>query len=95
LVDTGRAYYVFHQHPFLDAPDADPASHRSALASECAAEQNNFWNYKNMIFANYTGVAGEFSADRLEAFADFVNLDMNQYKTCVSEAVTSRSWMKG
>ena len=86
LVDTGRVYYIFHQHPFLDAPDADPGSHRAALASECAAEQNNFWNYKNIIFANYTGVDGEFSEARLEAFADSIKLNMDQFKTCLTEA---------
>jgi protein-disulfide isomerase len=86
LVDTGRVYYVFHQHPFLDAPSADQGSHRAALASECAAEQNNFWNYKSMIFANYTGVDGEFSEARLEAFASFIKLNMDQFKTCMAEA---------
>jgi protein-disulfide isomerase len=86
LVDTGRAYYVFHQHPFLDAPNSDQASHRAALASECAAEQKNFWNYKSMIFANYTGAEGEYSPTRLEAFADYIKLNMDQFKTCVAEA---------
>ena len=86
LVDTGRAYYVFHQHPFLDSPDADPGSHRAALASECAAEQNDFWNYKNIIFANYTGTDGEFSQARLEAFANSIKLNTTQFKTCLTEA---------
>jgi protein-disulfide isomerase len=86
LVDTGRVYYVFHQNPFLDAPSSDQASHRAAMASECAAEQNNFWNYKSIIFANYTGVEGEFSNARLEAFANFIKLNMDQFKTCVAEA---------
>jgi len=86
LVDTGRAYYVFHQHPFLDSPDSDQASHRAAMASECAAEQNNFWNYKSIVFANYSGIEGEFSDVRLQAFAKFINLDMDQFKTCIAEA---------
>jgi protein-disulfide isomerase len=86
LVDTGRVYYVFHQHPFLDQPSADPSSHRAALASECAAEQSNFWNYKNIIFANYTGVDGEYSETRLEAFAKAIKLDTGQFKTCLTEA---------
>jgi len=86
LVDTGRVYYVFHQHPFLDAPNSDQASHRTAMASECAAEQKNFWNYKSMIFANYTGAEGEYSPTRLEAFADNIKLNMGQFKTCIAEA---------
>jgi protein-disulfide isomerase len=86
LVDTGRVYYVFHQHPFLDAPNSDQSSHRAALASECAAEQNNFWNYKNIIFANYTGVEGEYSDARLQAFANSIKLNVDQFKTCMAEA---------
>jgi protein-disulfide isomerase len=86
LVDTGRVYYIFHQHPFLDQPGADPGSHRAALASECAAEQNNFWNYKNIIFANYTEVDGEYSQPRLEAFAKAIKLNTDQFNTCLTEA---------
>jgi len=85
LVDTGRVYYVFHQYPFMDSPNADQGSRRAALASECAAEQNDFWNFKAIVFANYTGVDGEFSATRLESFAKSIKLDETQFKTCLSE----------
>jgi protein-disulfide isomerase len=86
LVDTGRVYYVFHQNPFLDSPGSDQASHRAAMASECAAEQNNFWNYKSIVFANYTGKPGEYSDAQLQAFANFIKLNMDQFKTCVAES---------
>jgi len=86
LVDTGRVYYVFHQNPFLDSPAADQASHRAALASECAAEQNNFWNYQTEIFANYTGVEGEYSEAQLIAFANYLKLNVDQFKTCLTTA---------
>jgi protein-disulfide isomerase len=86
LVDTGRVYYVFHQNPFLDNPNADQASHRAALASECAAEQNNFWNYKSLIFANYTGIEGEYSEAQLLAFANYLKLNADQFKTCLTSA---------
>ena len=85
LVDTGRVYYVFHQYPFLDTP-SDPASHKAAMASECAAEQNNFWNYKSILFANYTGLEGQFSDTRLEAFAKLIKLDLDKFKTCMAES---------
>jgi protein-disulfide isomerase len=86
LVDTGRVYYVFHQNPFLDDPNGDQASHRAALASECAAEQNNFWNYKSEVFANYTGKPGEYSEVSLEAFANYLKLNMTQFKQCLTSA---------
>jgi len=42
IVNTGVAFYVFHQYAFMDAESGDKGSTRAALASECAAEQNRF-----------------------------------------------------
>jgi protein-disulfide isomerase len=85
IVETGKAKYVFHQYPFLDDASTDTGSDNAANASECAAEQNRFWDYKNMLFANRNGVIGEFSSNRLAAFAESLGLDMNQFNTCYSE----------
>ena len=78
IVEVDMAYYVFRQHPFLTRDD----SPRAANASECAAEQGEFWNYKNLVFANFDGVVGEFSDKRLGAFAESLNLDMDQFNAC-------------
>jgi protein-disulfide isomerase len=85
IVETGKAKYVFHQYPFLDDSYADKSSDNAANASECAAEQNRFWDYKNMLYANRNGVVGEFSDQRLTAFAESLGLDMKQFNTCYSE----------
>ena len=85
LVDTGQVYYVYYQYPFLDDSIADKASDRAALASECAAEQERFWDYKALLYANQTGVEGQFSNARLEAFAKSLDLDVDQFKACMSE----------
>jgi protein-disulfide isomerase len=85
LVATGKAKYVFHQYPFLDDGYADKSSDNAANASECAAEQNRFWDYKAILYANRNGVVGEFNDQRLTAFAESLGLDMNQFNTCYSE----------
>ena len=41
---------------------------------------------RSIIFANYTGEDGEFSEVRLEAFADSIKLNTDQFKTCLTEA---------
>ena len=85
LVDTGQAYYVFYQFPFLDDRTGTKNSDRSANAALCAADQGRFWDYKKLLFANQTGVVDEFSDKRLLAFAESLELDMNQFEACYNE----------
>jgi protein-disulfide isomerase len=85
LVATGDAYYIFHQYPFLDDASAVKDSDRSANAAMCAAEQNRFWDYKSMLFANFNHIPNEFSNKRLMAFAEELNLDMDGFNACFNE----------
>jgi protein-disulfide isomerase len=86
IVDPALAYYEFHQYPFMDDRSAEKSSDRSALASECAAEQNRFWDFKNIAFANQTGIQGQFSDVRLEAFAESLGLNMEEFNSCFQSA---------
>ena len=83
LVETGQAYYIFHQYPFLDDDATIKDSDRAAMASACAARQNRFWDYKNILFANQNLVAGEYSDVRLKAFAKALGLDQTQFDACL------------
>lgn len=83
IVSPGLASYEFHQYPFLDDNNVDKASDRAALASECAAEQNRFWDYKKILFVNRTGNPDQFSVARLTAFAKSLSLDVDQFETCL------------
>ncbi|OGO34566.1 MAG: hypothetical protein A2W35_06095 [Chloroflexi bacterium RBG_16_57_11] len=85
LVDTGLAYYVFYQFPFLDDRAASKDSDRSANAALCAADQDRFWDYTNLLFANQTHVAEQFSDKRLIAFADSIGLDKAQFEACYND----------
>jgi len=86
IVETGKVYYVFHQYPFEDDKSSGiKESDNAALASECAAEQNRFWDYKNILFANQNQVYGQFSDARLEAFAKSLGLIMDKFKSCYQE----------
>lgn len=85
LVETGQAHYIFYQFPFLDDRSASKDSDRSANAALCAADQNRFWDYKALLFANQTGVADQFSDKRLLAFAESLGLDMTQFEACYDD----------
>ncbi len=84
IVDAGLAYYVFHQYPFLDDDSSIKESDRTALASECAAAQNQFWNFKKLLFANQTGINGQFNDERILAFAKSLNLDSTAFEQCLN-----------
>jgi protein-disulfide isomerase len=86
LVDTGLAYYVFYQFPFLDDRAASKDSDRSANAALCAADQGRFWDYKKILFANQTHTAEEFNDKRLIAFAESLGLDMTQFEACYDDS---------
>ncbi len=82
-VATGKVYYIFHHYPFIDDGAAGKESDQAANASMCAAEQGQFWNYKALLFANWTGEnIGSFTDRKLLAFAGSLGLDMGRFRGC-------------
>lgn len=82
-VANGDVYYVYRFFPFLDDQAAGNESNQAANASMCAAEQNRFWDYHDMLFANWNGEnQGAFIDKRLVAFAEALNLDMESFNSC-------------
>jgi protein-disulfide isomerase len=90
LVDTyvanGQAYLVFRHFPFIDDGVMTNESDQAANASMCAAEQDRFWDYHDMLTENFGGAnLGIFRDRRLIAFAEALNLDMDQFNACFRE----------
>ncbi len=83
LVLTGKASFVFRHYPFMDDRSAVKDSDLAASASFCAAEQNRFYDYKKILYSNMNSVVGEFSERRLIAFAESLDLDMNEFESCL------------
>jgi protein-disulfide isomerase len=80
-VDTGKVYYTFHFYPFIDGGRGE--SHQAANAAMCALAQSRFWDYHDMLFANWTGEnVGAYTDNRLVAFAQNINLDMTAFNQC-------------
>jgi protein-disulfide isomerase len=85
-VATGQVYYIFRHFPFLDDNAPRNESDQAANASMCAAEQDRFWDYHDLLFANWNGEnAGAFIDRRLVAFADELGLDMAAFNACFAE----------
>jgi len=55
----------------------------AAQASECAADQEAFWEYHDLLFANLTGGNNDFSAENLKAFAVELDLDASTFNQCL------------
>jgi protein-disulfide isomerase len=56
----------------------------AAEASECAAEQDKFWEYHDKLFDSQNGEnQGAFSKDNLKKFAADLNLDTAKFNDCL------------
>jgi protein-disulfide isomerase len=82
-VSTGQVYYVYRHFPFLDDRAPRNESDQAANASMCAGDQNRFWDYHDILFANWDGEnQGAFIDKRLVAFAESLELDMEAFNAC-------------
>jgi protein-disulfide isomerase len=82
-VVPGKALYVYRQYPFIDDQAVTKESDQASNASMCAADQDRFWDYHDILFANWNGEnAGSFADKRLVAFAQALGLDMNKFNAC-------------
>ncbi|HWQ83712.1 MAG TPA: thioredoxin domain-containing protein [Anaerolineales bacterium] len=81
-VETGKIRYEFRHYPFLDDRSSVKESDQAANASMCAADQGRFWDFHDILFANFGEGAGAYTDNRLEAYAEAIGLDMNAFNTC-------------
>ncbi len=76
FINSGVVYFEFRDYAFLGQP-----SFLAAEAARCANDQDKFWEFHDMIFANQ----GQATPDRptLDGFAIEVGLDMNEFGSCM------------
>ncbi len=81
-VATGKVYYEYRSVGGFIGPD-------SALAAEaayCAGDQNEFWEYHDVLYSNWTGEnVGDDSAPKLRQYAATVGLDQNTFNQCLNQ----------
>jgi protein-disulfide isomerase len=79
FVADGTVYFVYRSFGgFIGAE-----SQAAAEAAYCAGEQNKYWEYHDILFANQTGEnVGAFTDRRLQAFAETLSLDMDAFNEC-------------
>jgi len=81
FVANGTVYFVYHS--FGDFIGAE--SGRAAEAAYCAGDQGKFWEMHDIILVNQTGEnVGAYSDRRLLAFAEKIELNMDDFRACVN-----------
>lgn len=81
-IDTGKVRLVFRHFP-LTSLHAD--AERAAEASECASDQDMFFEFIKEVFSDATRQQN-LSADVLRQIADEVGLDLTAYDACILAA---------
>jgi len=81
-VENGDVYFVFNS---VGNMLGSSASVQATEAAYCAGDQNRFWQFHDLIFANQASLFTDTSADispTLNRFAEILELDMSQFEDC-------------
>lgn len=85
-ISTGKVNFVYRDFPVQSThPNAIPA----ALASECADDQDKFWEMHDMIFENqreWQDLPITQSVDVFREYAKIVDLDTDEFDSCFDSA---------
>ena len=88
-VATGEVYYVHRSMGNFISDNIRRGSTESidaAKAAYCAGDQGKFWEYKDILNANWLGEdVGAYTEKRLMAMAEALELDMAQFSSCLKE----------
>ncbi len=78
-VDTGKVQFAFRDFAFLGQESNDAAN-----AARCANEQGKYWDYHDYLYSHQGSEnSGTFSKDNLKKFAASLNLNSDQFNSCV------------
>lgn len=79
-VDTGKVAYYFRNYQFLG-----DASVVAGNATECANEQNKFWEFHDWLYKNQPPESDItiFTTDKMTETAAILGLNTEQFKSCL------------
>lgn len=87
FIATGKVFFTYHSMGNFVSQNIGQGgteSRDSAEASYCAGDQEKFWEYRDILFANSLGEdQGYFARSRLEKMAEAIGLDLSQFNKCL------------
>ena len=79
FIDTNKVKLYFVDFPFLGED-----SLKASEASYCADDQGKYWEYHSALYNNQGGIqSGWASVDALKQFASDIDLDRDQFDSCL------------
>ena len=84
-IESGQVYLVFHS---VGGLLGSPATLQAAEGAYCAGDQDAFWPFHDIIFANQVALFQNRTADisgTLVQFAEILDLNQDQFETCLVE----------
>ncbi len=84
FIKTGKVQLIFHNYAFIGSE-----STVAAEAAECAADQNHFWDYHDLLYLRQGQEnSGVFSSQHLKDFAQtlheqFPDFDVAKFSACL------------
>ncbi|KKP81257.1 MAG: Periplasmic thiol:disulfide interchange protein DsbA [Parcubacteria group bacterium GW2011_GWB1_35_5] len=78
-VDTNKVKFTFRHYPLSFHQNAQ----KSAEASECANDQNKFWQYHDILFENSDADGNGLNVTDLKRYAANLGLNTAQFNACL------------
>lgn len=75
-IDSGKVRFVSRDLPLQFHPNASGA----ALAARCAADQNKFWEMRDLLL----GSSADLAPESITKFGEQLKLDMGIFQSCMS-----------
>ena len=80
-IATGKVYYTYYNYPL----DFHPQAPKAAEAALCAGDQNKYWEFHDLLFANQDVWAFQDATymQTFQTIATTVGLDVNKFNDCL------------
>lgn len=83
-VNTGKVHFTYSPFSFVGSGYDWDESTQAAMASYCANDQQKFWEYRDLIFANHNGEnLGTYTRKVLISYANELGMDEDAFTECL------------
>ena len=85
-IDTGKASFAYRHYPLTAI---HPNAQKAAEASECANEQEKFWDYHDLLFTNqseWESLEATAAKAKFVEYAGTLGLNTSQFEGCVASS---------
>lgn len=82
-IDTGKVKFHYRHYPLTAI---HPNAMKSAIASECANDQDRFWDYHDKLFTSqdeWANLATTAASDKFKEYASGLGLNTGNFNSCL------------